>query len=65
MIRLRAQRGWSQDATALEAGVHRTFVGHVERHKRNMSLDNIERIALALEVPISELFAPPSPGRTG
>jgi len=63
MIRLRTQRGWSQDALALEAGVHRTFVGHVERHKRNISLDNIERIALALEVPIGELFTPPPRSR--
>lgn len=58
MIRLRAKKGWSQDALALEAGLHRTFIAHVERHKRNISLDNIEKIALALEVPIGELFTP-------
>ena len=58
IIRLRAQRGWSQDALALEAGLHRTFIAHVERHKRNISLDNVERIALALQVPIRDLFSP-------
>jgi transcriptional regulator with XRE-family HTH domain len=58
MIRLRAKKGWSQDALALEAGLHRTFIAHVERHKRNISLDNIEKIAMALEVPIAELFTP-------
>ncbi|WP_086921869.1 helix-turn-helix domain-containing protein [Variovorax sp. JS1663] len=50
LIRLRAERGWSQEALALEAGLHRTFVAHVERQARNISLDNLERLALALEV---------------
>lgn len=53
---LRAARGWSQEALALEAGLHRTFVAHVERGARNISLNNIERIALALCVPVSRLF---------
>lgn len=53
---LRALRGWSQEALALEAGLHRTFVAHVERGARNISLSNIERIALALGVPVSRLF---------
>lgn len=53
---LRAAKGWSQEALALEAGLHRTFVAHVERGARNISLNNIERIALALKVPLSRLF---------
>lgn len=53
---LRATRGWSQEALALEAGLHRTFVAHVERGARNISLNNIERIALALGVSVSRLF---------
>lgn len=53
---LRAVRGWSQEALALEAGLHRTFVAHVERSARNISLNNIERIAKALGVPVSRLF---------
>lgn len=53
---LRATKGWSQEALALEAGLHRTFVAHVERGARNISLNNIERIALALKVPVSRLF---------
>jgi len=56
MKRLRAERGWSQDALALEAGLDRTFIAHVERLKRNISLDNVEKIAIALEVSIRELF---------
>jgi transcriptional regulator with XRE-family HTH domain len=53
---LRAEKGWSQEALAMEAGLHRTFVAHVERGARNISLSNIERIALALRVPVSRLF---------
>lgn len=50
LIRQRGLRGWSQEALAFEAGLHRTFVAHVERQARNISLDNLERLALALEL---------------
>ncbi|WP_423596530.1 helix-turn-helix domain-containing protein [Roseateles sp. MS654] len=58
VIRLRQQRGLSQEALAFEAGLHRTFVAHVERQARNISLDNIEKLALALEVPVYRLLKP-------
>ncbi|THF66967.1 helix-turn-helix transcriptional regulator [Pseudothauera nasutitermitis] len=48
--RLRGEKGWSQEALAFEAGLHRTFIAHVERAGRNISIDNIERIARALGV---------------
>jgi transcriptional regulator with XRE-family HTH domain len=48
---------WSQDALALEAGLDRTFIAHVETLRRNISLDNVERLALALDVRVAELFA--------
>ncbi|MGH8040987.1 MAG: helix-turn-helix domain-containing protein [Rudaea sp.] len=54
--RLRAGREWSQDALALEAGLDRTFVAHVERMKRNISLDNMEKLAAALDVPLAALM---------
>jgi transcriptional regulator with XRE-family HTH domain len=56
LVRLRAARKWSQDTLALEAGLHRTFVAHVERETRNISLDNLERLALALGVPVARLL---------
>lgn len=56
LIRLRAKKGWSQEALALEAGVHRTFVAHVERQARNLSLDSLHKLAVALQVPIAELL---------
>jgi transcriptional regulator with XRE-family HTH domain len=58
VIRLRAERGWSQEALAFEAGLHRTFIAHVERQARNISLDNIERIAAAFDVPTYRLLKP-------
>lgn len=58
LIRLRSERGWSQEALAFECGLHRTFVAHVERQARNISLDNLERIATALGVPTYKLLKP-------
>lgn len=46
--RERAVRSLSQEALADLAGLHRTFVGAVERCETNISLDNIERLAAAL-----------------
>lgn len=60
IVALRHQRGWSQEALAFECGLHRTFVAHVERLSRNISLDNIERLALALGVQPFELLKPRS-----
>jgi transcriptional regulator with XRE-family HTH domain len=56
MKRYRADLGWSQDMLALESGLDRTFIAHVERQRRNISLDNIEKIAAALGVTIDRLF---------
>ncbi len=56
LIRLRQELGLSQEALAFEAGLHRTFVAHVERQARNISLDNIERLAAALGVSVSRLL---------
>jgi transcriptional regulator with XRE-family HTH domain len=58
MKALRADLGLSQEDLALECELHRTFIGHVERGARNLSLDNIEKIAKALDVPVARLFTP-------
>lgn len=58
LVRMRRQRGMTQEALALEAGLHRTFVAHVERQARNIALDNIEKFARALGVSIHELLQP-------
>lgn len=50
MRKLRAARGLSQEALALDSGINRTYVSSVERAERNVSIDNIARIAKALAV---------------
>lgn len=56
--RLRAEKGWSQEDLALEADLHRTFVAHVERGVRNISIDNIEKLAAAFRIPVHCLLLP-------
>lgn len=48
--RLRKERGLSQEELAEAAGVHRTYVGMIERGEKNVTIYSIERIALALGV---------------
>jgi len=54
---LRARDGLSQEALADLADMHRTYVGSIERSERNVSLDNIEKLAGVLNVDISELLS--------
>jgi transcriptional regulator with XRE-family HTH domain len=54
--RLRAERGLSQEGLADLAGLHRTYVGSIERSERNVSIDNISRLATALRVPPADLL---------
>jgi len=55
--RLRTDAGFSQEGFADKVGVHRTYMGAVERGEVNISLDNLTRIAKALRMPLSALFA--------
>lgn len=49
--------GLSQEALADAAGLHRTYVGSIERGERNVSIDNMERIAHALGWDLVDLLA--------
>jgi len=47
---LRAEKGWSQERLAEEAGLNRTYLSAVERSEQNVSIDNIYRISRGLDV---------------
>lgn len=53
---LRKDCGYSQEAFADECGLHRTYIGAIERGERNVAIDNIAKIAKALNVKVSQLF---------
>lgn len=53
---LRKAKGLSQEAFADECALHRTYIGAIERAERNVSIDNIERMALALGIPAARLL---------
>jgi transcriptional regulator with XRE-family HTH domain len=58
MRQLRKAAGLSQEDLADACGLHRTYIGSVERRERNISIDNIDKIAAALGTTASELLRP-------
>jgi transcriptional regulator with XRE-family HTH domain len=54
--RSREEKGLSQEGFAEVLCLHRTYIGAIERGERNVSIDNIAKIADALRVPIAELL---------
>ena len=53
---LRKKKDISQEELAHLSGLHRTYIGMIERAEKNITLKNIEKIANALEVSIIDLF---------
>lgn len=53
----RAKLGYSQESFADAVGLHRTYVGSIERGERNISVKNLLAIAEALSIPLSTLIA--------
>lgn len=54
---LRRARGWSQEKMAEQCGLHRTYVGAIERGERNVTLETLNDLATALGVTPAELIS--------
>ncbi|OGK38786.1 transcriptional regulator [Candidatus Roizmanbacteria bacterium RIFCSPHIGHO2_12_FULL_42_10] len=57
MRQIRKQKKISQEELAFRAGLHRTYISDVERGFRNISIENIEKLAKALNVNIDKLIS--------
>lgn len=53
---LRKELGISQEELAYRAGFHRTYIGMIERAERNITLSNIQKLADALNITLTDLF---------
>ena len=60
---LRAGHGWSQEDLAEQSGLHRNYIGHIERADLNAGLDNIEKIARAFGITLCALLDPDAMNR--
>jgi transcriptional regulator with XRE-family HTH domain len=54
----RVRQGLSQEELADKAGFHRTYIGMIERAERNITLRNLERLAEALDISITDVISP-------
>ena len=57
--KVRAERdklAFSQEELGSRAGVHRTYIGMIERAEKNITLENIEKVAKALNLKLSDFF---------
>lgn len=52
----RREKGFSQEELAERCGLHRTYIGSVERHERNVTLSTLEALASTLGVTVAELL---------
>lgn len=53
---VRKERGYSQEELADIAGLHRTYIGMIERAEKNITLENIKKICDALDYSLNDLF---------
>lgn len=54
--KVRLEQSISQEELADRCGLHRTYISDIELGKRNLSLENIERIAISLNKTLAEFF---------
>jgi transcriptional regulator with XRE-family HTH domain len=60
---MRERAGWSQEAMADAAGLHRTYIGAIERAEKNLTLSTLERVAQVLGVKVVDLLREPRAGQ--
>ena len=53
----RIKQGLSQEELATKAGVHRTYIGMIERAEKNITLENIEKLCKALNLRLKDIFS--------
>jgi transcriptional regulator with XRE-family HTH domain len=61
-MRIRTERGISQERLGLDAGVDRAYISQIERQVSSASLDFLDKVATYFKVPVAELFQEPEPG---
>lgn len=54
--KFREKMGFTQEELAYRSGLHRTYISSVERTERNISIDAIEKIAEAFNIPLNKLL---------
>lgn len=54
--KLRQKKGWSQEEFAAVSGLHRTYIGAVERGEKNLTISTIHTLARTLDTTIAQLF---------
>jgi len=54
---MRLQKEWSQEQLAFECGLHRTYIGAVERGEKNLTLKNLIKVAKSLDTSAAELMS--------
>jgi transcriptional regulator with XRE-family HTH domain len=54
---LRKEKGLSQEQLAYKANLHRTYIGMIERAEKNITLSNIQKIAIALNIKLKDIFS--------
>ena len=53
---IREHKGFSQESVALASGIDRSYFGGIERGEHNVAVVNLEKIAIALDIKIKDLF---------
>jgi transcriptional regulator with XRE-family HTH domain len=54
--KLRSRKGWSQEEFAAVSGVHRTYIGAVERGEKNLTISTLHTLAKTLDTSVAQLF---------